>query len=54
MEQEKWSAIIVLTCAGRTAAEIMKGTKLPRSTVFRVLKAFKEEGKMQRKDHKQK
>ncbi|QQP58471.1 Uncharacterized protein FKW44_003805 [Caligus rogercresseyi] len=50
MEQEKRSAIIVsLARAGRTASEIIKATKLPRSTVFRVLKAFKEEGKTQRK-----
>ncbi|QQP36389.1 Hypothetical protein FKW44_021469, partial [Caligus rogercresseyi] len=53
MKQEKWSAIIILTRAGRTASEIIKATKLPNSKVFRVLKAFKEEGKAQKKDHKQ-
>lgn len=48
MEQQNRSAIVVLARAGHT----VKLTKLPKATVYRVYKQFKEEGKIDRKEHK--
>lgn len=52
MEQEHRSAIVVLARAGHSAAEIVRLTKLPSSTVYDVYEAFKETGKDKRRQHK--
>ena len=46
------SVIVVLACAGHTAKDIVKLTKLPKATVYRVFKWFKEESKVNRKENK--
>ena len=52
MEQQNRSALIVLVSAGHTAKDIVKLTKLPKATVFSVFKRFKEESKVDWKEHK--
>lgn len=52
MEQQRRSAIIELRRAGHTAAAITKLLKYPRSTVYDVVKAFDNEGKTHRAEHK--
>ncbi|XP_014768890.1 uncharacterized protein LOC106868207 [Octopus bimaculoides] len=52
MEQQNRSAIVVLVRAGHTTNKTVKLTKLPNATVYRVYKQFKEERKIDGKEHK--
>ena len=51
MEQKHRSAIAVLADAGHPPAKIVKMTKLPKSTVYRVYTAYKKLGSVVRKEH---
>ena len=52
MEQQNRFAIIVLARGGNIAKDIANLTKPPKATVYRVFKWFKEEFKIERKEHK--
>jgi len=51
LEQANRSSIILLARSGHSAADIVKLTKLPSSTVYDIFKAFKDTGKTERKHH---
>ncbi|QQP53777.1 Uncharacterized protein FKW44_006373, partial [Caligus rogercresseyi] len=52
MEQARRTTICELRRAGHRAAAIFKMTQYNRKTVYNVVKAFDEEGKTTRKDHR--
>ena len=52
MEQQNRSAIVLLACAGHTAKDIVKLKIIPKATVTRVFKRFREESKVDTKEHK--
>lgn len=51
MEQTKRSAIAVLADAGHSARDIVKMTKLPKVTVYRVYKNYVKSGTVERRKH---
>jgi len=51
MEPDKRSAVIELYRAGRPAHEIYKLLKYPKSTVYDIIKRYKDRGESTRKEH---
>ncbi len=51
MEQARRSAIVELHCTGHSPATIVSLLKYPKSTVYDVIKRFKECGDTKRKEH---